>query len=436
MNKLNINQKHLALLLACLLLASTVLGSSNSNLANAAKKSGAKKATLKTKTLSMKVGAKKKIQIKNKKKGAKYTFTPQKKSYVSISKTGTITAKKAGTVKVTVKETYKKKKRKLGTMTIKITKKSQASTTPDTSGTNEPVPTNTPVPDTPSTPVPTPIPTAGPINPYEDTDYTTPDNFDKKKSGVTTYGTLKQISYYSTTTEKTRYANIILPAGYTTAKKYPVLYLLHGIGGDHNEWKGGNPANIIGNLVATGNAVEMIVVMPNCRARANDAGNPSDIYSVEHFAAFDNFINDLKYNVMPYINSHYSVAEGRENTAVAGLSMGGRESLYIGFSMPETFGYIGAFEPAVGVLPYSTEGGLFTESTFKLPDEYNNQTYIMIVKGKNDTTVGDAPLNYHNTLTANGTTHVFYEREGGHDFTVWKNGLYNFARRIFRWKKD
>ena len=176
----------------------------------------------------------------------------------------------------------------------------------------------------------------------------------------------------------------------------------------------------------------MIVVMPNCRARANDAGNPSDIFTTEHFAAFDNFINDLRDNVIPYINKTYSVATGRENTAIAGLSMGGRESLYIGFSMPETFGYIGAFEPAVGVLPYDTEGGLFTESNFKLPDEYNNQTYVMIVKGKSDTTVGDAPLRYHNTLTTNGTTHAYYEREGGHDFTVWKNGLYNFARRIFR----
>lgn len=389
MNKLKLSKKHLSLLLVCVLMATTLLGSSNNNFISAAKK-----ATLKTKTLSLKVGEKKKIQIKNKKKGAKYSFTAQKnkKSYVSISKSGKVTAKRAGNVKITVKETYKKKKRTVGIMTIKIKKKGRVS----------------------------------------NTSYTAPSGFDLKKNGVTTYGTLKQISYNSTTTGKIRYANVILPAGYTTTKKYPVLYLLHGIGGDHNEWKGGNPVYVIGNLIAEGNAAEMIVVMPNCRARANDAANPSDMFTTEHFAAFDNFINDLRDNVIPYINKTYSVATGRENTAIAGLSMGGRESLYIGFSMPETFGYIGAFEPAVGVLPYDTEGGLFTESNFKLPDEYNNQTYVMIVKGKSDTTVGDAPLRYHNTLTTNGTTHAYYEREGGHDFTVWKNGLYNFARRIFR----
>lgn len=425
MNKLKLSKKHLSLLLVCVLMATTLLGSSNNNFISAAKK-----ATLKTKTLSLKVGEKKKIQIKNKKKGAKYSFTAQKKkkSYVSISKSGKVTAKRAGNVKITVKETYKKKKRTVGIMTIKIKKKGRVSNT------DKPAPTNAPSTDTPATPapVPTPIPTPAPINPYEDTNYTAPSGFDLKKNGVTTYGTLKQISYNSTTTGKIRYANVILPAGYTTTKKYPVLYLLHGIGGDHNEWKGGNPVYVIGNLIAEGNAAEMIVVMPNCRARANDAGNPSDIFTTEHFAAFDNFINDLRDNVIPYINKTYSVATGRENTAIAGLSMGGRESLYIGFSMPETFGYIGAFEPAVGVLPYDTEGGLFTESNFKLPDEYNNQTYVMIVKGKSDTTVGDAPLRYHNTLTTNGTTHAYYEREGGHDFTVWKNGLYNFARRIFR----
>lgn len=426
MNKLKLSKKYLSLLLVCVLMATTLLGSSNNNFISAAKK-----ATLKTKTLSLKVGEKKKIQIKNKKKGAKYSFTAQKnkKSYVSISKSGKVTAKKAGNVKITVKETYKKKKRTVGTMTIKIKKKGRAS---NTSNTDKPAPTNAPSTNTPATPAPVPIPTPAPINPYEDTNYTAPLGFDLKKNGVTTYGTLKQISYNSTTIGKIRYANVILPAGYTTTKKYPVLYLLHGIGGDHNEWKGGNPVYVIGNLIAEGNAAEMIVVMPNCRARANDAGNPSDMFTTEHFAAFDNFINDLRDNVIPYINKTYSVATGRENTAIAGLSMGGRESLYIGFSMPETFGYIGAFEPAPGVLPYDTEGGLFTESNFKLPDEYNNQTYVMIVKGKSDTTVGDAPLRYHNTLTTNGTTHAYYEREGGHDFTVWKNGLYNFARRIFR----
>lgn len=413
----------------------------------------AKKATLKNKKISMKVGQKQKITIKNKKKKATYRFHSSNQSVASVSKTGVVHAKKKGSVKIKVKERYKKMKRTLGTVTVNISPKSQANITtpaPDPApATATPNVSETPVvsqspsstPDTtPGNPASTeepensPAPTqpsADPTLKPTDTNYDTPSGFDKKSSSVTTYGTLKQISYPSTTTGKNRSANIILPAGYSTDKKYPVLYLLHGIGGDHSEWLGGEPVNVIGNLIAESKAKDMIVIMPNVRARANDSGNPSDIYSTEHFKAFDNFINDLRDDLMPYIKANYSIAEGRLNTAIAGLSMGGRETLYIGLSMPETFGYIGAFEPAVGVLPYDLEAGLFTEETLKLPDEYNNRTFLMIVKGNQDGVVGDAPLKYHNALTQNGTVHTYYTMDGGHDFTVWKNGLYNFVRRIF-----
>lgn len=259
-------------------------------------------------------------------------------------------------------------------------------------------------------------------------DFNVPAEFAASDSS-TEYGQMKVIEYYSETTGTTRKANVLLPAGYTTDKEYPVLYLLHGIGGDQNEWNGGNPKTIIGNLIASGEAEEMIVVIPNVRARANDKANPSDIYTVEHFKAFDNFINDLTNDLMPYINENYSTADGRENTAIAGLSMGGREALYIGFTLPETFGYIGAFCPAPGVLPYNVESGLFTNESFTLPDEY--QSSVMIVAGKTDTVVGNWPETYHKTLENNGVEHIYYVTDGGHDFVVWKNGLYNFAKRIF-----
>lgn len=261
--------------------------------------------------------------------------------------------------------------------------------------------------------------------------YEVPKGFDRKIDNVK-YGEMTTATYSSTTTGADRKVNILLPANYTTQKKYPVLYLLHGIGGDQNEWKGGNPAYVIGNLVVQGMAKEMIVVMPNVRARKNDSGS-SDL-SLEHFAAFDNFINDLRDDLMPFIKKNYSILEGRENTAIAGLSMGGRESLYIGVTMADTFGYIGAFSPAVGVLPYSsnvTESGLFTEETFKLAPQYNGKTFLMICNGTQDTIVYDTPEQYHKVLEKNGTVHTYYETKGGHDFVVWKHGLYNFTRRIF-----
>lgn len=263
----------------------------------------------------------------------------------------------------------------------------------------------------------------------QEEDLNPPEGFDDKRDGVV-YGKMEYCTYPSETTGMERKCFVILPADYDESKTYPVLYLLHGIGGDHSEWLGGRPDVIIGNLAAEGQAKDMIVVIPNVRARANDTANPSDIYTSAHFAAFDNFINDLKNDLMPFIHSRYSVATGPENTAIAGLSMGGRESLYIGLSMPETFGYIGAFTPAPGVLPYNVEKGMFTPDTLKAADGYT--PFILINAGDSDGVVGSWPETYSNTLTANGTKNIFYVTEGGHDFTVWRHGLYNFVKRIFK----
>lgn len=102
--------------------------------------------------------------------------------------------------------------------------------------------------------------------------------------------------------------------------------------------------------------------------------------------------------------------------------------------MPETFGYIGGFEPAPGLLKYTNfgvaEDGLFTKETFTLPEDANN--FVMIVKGKQDGVVGNFPVEYHEALEGNEVEHVYYEIDGGHDFTVWKHGLYNFLRAVFK----
>ena len=256
-----------------------------------------------------------------------------------------------------------------------------------------------------------------------------PAGFDAKVDGVT-YGKTLLRSYPSTTTGRNRKVMILLPPDYDETKEYPVLYLLHGIGGDENEWAGGRPTWVIGNLIHAGEAKEMIVVMPNIRARENDKANASDMYTPEHFKAFDNFINDLRDDLLPYMAENFPIAKGPENTAVAGLSMGGREALYIGLNMPDAFGYIGAFCPAPGVLPYPAEEGLFQTDAFKAAD--GTAPYILINAGSYDGTVGDWPKTCADTLTANGTANTFYVTKGGHDFTVWKHGLYNFARNIFK----
>ncbi|WP_160680372.1 alpha/beta hydrolase-fold protein [Clostridium sp. C8-1-8] len=260
----------------------------------------------------------------------------------------------------------------------------------------------------------------------------TPIGFDEKKIDVE-YGTLNDVRYESTTTGTTRKCFVITPAGYDKSKKYPVLYLLHGIGGTYTEWLQGEPVNIIGNLMAQGQCSEMIVVLPNVRTCAEE-GVPKDILSKENIAAFDNFINDLKNDLMPFISKNYSVSTKWEDTAIAGLSMGGRESLYIGFSMLDTFAYIGGFSPAPGLLPYSelSYEGQLKEEKFNIPSSKKTPKLILMCNGNNDRIVGKVANTYHEVLEKNNVAHQWYTMDGDHDFGVWKNALYNFAKRIFK----
>lgn len=281
-----------------------------------------------------------------------------------------------------------------------------------------------------------------PISQYvQDTNYDVPADYMQKKEGID-YGTVEDIQYQSTATNSTRKAKVILPAGYSTAKKYPVLYLLHGIFQNETTLLGDGVQNVIGNAIASGDSEEMIVVLPN--ACANEAGS-GEGFNLEHYAAYDNFINDFEDCLMPYINEHYSTATGRENTAISGFSMGGRVTLHIGFTLQDKVRYIGALNPAFGIFEYENNGvhenGLFTEETFTLQPQYMDDMLVLIAAGTNDTIVRDEPERYHNALAANQVPHIYYATKGinasgqpgsgGHDGDVYKHGLYNFMRRIF-----
>lgn len=255
---------------------------------------------------------------------------------------------------------------------------------------------------------------------YEQT-YKPEAGFMNKKEDIS-YGEKVAITYYSNTTGKDRKAYVILPEGYDSANKYPVVYMLHGIGGTEGEWFQGKPQEIIGNLIASGEVEPFIAVMPNVRARANDT-DISDMYQPTNFQAFDNFINDLRDDLMPYINENYSVYGDREHTAICGLSMGGMESLSIGFQMLDTFGYIGAFSPA----PTLDTSLLTLEGSEYTPE------LVLVCNGTADGVVANVPTDYHNVMVKNNVEHIWYQVPGGdHNFTVWNDGLYNFVKRLFK----
>src|ERR1043166_8505089 len=145
-----------------------------------------------------------------------------------------------------------------------------------------------------------------------------PTGFDVRRDGID-HGKLETVEYDSTTVGVKRKAQVYTPPGYTKDQKYPVLYLLHGIGGDENEWtRGGAPDAILDNLYADKKAVPMIVVMPNGRAAKDVTARDPIPKQSPAFAAFE---KDLLTDLIPFVEKNYAVKADRESRAIAGLSI-------------------------------------------------------------------------------------------------------------------
>ena len=248
----------------------------------------------------------------------------------------------------------------------------------------------------------------------------------QKKAGVT-YPQITKEQYFSKKANKNKPYNIMLPANHDSSKKYPVLYLLHGYYENEdrmiltgNETPIPTP-QIITNAIAEGAAKEMIVVVPFVFTSATMNG-PSGMNDQSN-AAYDAFVDDIVDSLMPHIESKYSVATGKANTAVTGFSMGGRESLLIGMKYADKFGYIGAICPAPGVT-----------GQWKWASEEAAPSLILLTGGTNDDVVGlNTPQGYHNNLDSAGTPHLWHVVQGGyHGDNCIRAHIYNFVRMIFK----
>lgn len=250
-----------------------------------------------------------------------------------------------------------------------------------------------------------------------------------EKSG-TAYGTYEKVTFTSAVCGgRSKNFNVLLPANYDKNKKYPVLYTLHGYWGDEDALLDKGDASlrlrqIIGNAIAAGEAEEMIVVFPDIYA--SDTQDKCDGLNEKNNKAYDNFINELTNEIMPYMEQHYSIKTGRDNTAITGFSMGGRESLYIGFSRPDLFGYVGAMCPAPGLTTdqIKPENLKFGET----------EPYMLFISaGSNDTLIYSTPAGYHDTLNTNNVTHIWHYVNGGdHGGKTIRPHMYNFIRYIFK----
>jgi enterochelin esterase-like enzyme len=291
-----------------------------------------------------------------------------------------------------------------------------------------------------------------------------PAGFDVRREGVPA-GLVERVEFDSKVTGGKRPASVYLPPGYSADRKYPVLYLLHGIGGNETHWPGPGAAGaILDNLIADGKAVPMIVVMPNGRAsnepstlfaggrgpggpgpgpggagpggpgaRPPAAGGPPPggpgaggrggaAMAVE-FEAYAAFERELLGDLIPFIEARYSVAADRGSRALAGLSMGGGQSLNFGLNNVDTFAYVGGFSSAPNTKPPA--------ELVKDPAAAH-QLELLWVSCGNEDGLYNISAGVHDYLTAQNVAHQWHIDSGGHTFPVWKNDLYHFASQLFR----
>ena len=250
-----------------------------------------------------------------------------------------------------------------------------------------------------------------------------PPGFDVLRDSIA-HGKIDTITYKSKTVDTLRRTLIYTPPGYSKKNKYPVLYLLHGIGGDEKEWlNGGKPQVILDNLYAEGKIEPMIVVMPNGRAMKDDRAG-GNILAADKVQAFATFEKDLLNDLIPFIEKKYPVFTDREHRAIAGLSMGGGQSLNFGLGNLDKFAWIGGFSSAPN-----------TKAPQELvpdPEAAREKIKLLFIScGASDGLISFSKRT-HDYLQQNNVPHIYFIEPGVHDFKVWKNGLYMFSQLIFK----
>lgn len=247
---------------------------------------------------------------------------------------------------------------------------------------------------------------------------TGPDDIQANRPGIP-HGTLVTVYYDSPVSGGQRRLHLYLPPNYETGKDYPVLYLIHGGGDDDEAWPTVGRANfILDNLTATGKAKPMVVVFPN----GGINGNLQQVPSMEK----DPFIPELLTVIIPYMEAHYRVSKLPEDRAIAGLSMGGHQALYIGLTDPQQFHYVGDFS-----------SGLPNQKAFE--EKYGptlvSQTaalkLIWFGYGRRDPAMPNS-LSVQKMLDKYGIKYKSIETPGGHVWANWRFYLSQFAPLLFR----
>lgn len=251
------------------------------------------------------------------------------------------------------------------------------------------------------------------------------------------HGNVSRIWYHSPTLNMDRRMTVYTPAGYDSNRKqkYPVFYLLHGAGGDEEAWMAlGRVSQVMDNLIASGKAEPMIVVMTNGNAGEQAAaGESHDGFrkpSMQQRGMMDGEFEKSFPDVVNYMEKNYRVYKDKSHRAIAGLSMGGFHSLHISRYYPDMFGYVGLFSAAI--MPRNGESPIYSNIEESLDVQFAKKPELYwIAIGKTDF-LYNANVEFRKLLDSKGYPYVYYENEDGHIWRNWRIYLTEFVPQLFK----
>lgn len=262
------------------------------------------------------------------------------------------------------------------------------------------------------------------------------ENAEYYKTKSVPHGSMIKQWYPSAINQAERRLTVYTPPGYEeTKEKYPVLYLLHGMGGDEDAWPTlGRVAQIMDNLIAAGKAKPMIVVMPNGHTSnsATPGSSEKGEYPIE-FVTPDVGSGDMESNfgeIIKFVEKNYRVKKDKKNRAIAGLSMGGSHSLFISSYYPNTFDYIGLFSAAYRINDKVKRDVYDNFEQNLLKQKENGYQLYWIGMGKTDF-LYKTGADFRKKLDDIGMKYTYRESEGGHTWSNWRDYLVEFAGELF-----
>lgn len=251
------------------------------------------------------------------------------------------------------------------------------------------------------------------------------------------HGSLSKVWYHSEKLNADRRITVYTPAGYeTNGQKYPVLYLLHGMGGDEDSWSTlGRAAQILDNLIVQGKAKPMIVVMTNGNSDLQAAWGESPTGyvtpTIELPKTTDGSFEEAFPEVVTFVDKAYRTIAKKESRAIAGLSMGGFHSMQISKEYPTLFNYIGLFS-ASARFKGRKDSHIYENCEAKIKTQFAQKPALYWIAIGKDDFLYEENQKFRSFLDANGFQYTYVESEGGHIWRNWRNYLCQFLPLIFK----